>query len=806
MNLSSSSEISEPLASNNSPQPAAKGGCGFIVLFILILAAALIIVWGTSLVTWFMEQAMFSGEIPSLPAYVTTLILCGGAAVIGIAALLAAIFIKDDIRRAPFATWAWAALLALLLAPSHLTFITDFQTAMLLKIAGLSVYLLILAIRGVFRKVRFSRQAGTLALAAAAVSAYPWVINGALGSVMDTLLALVVSLLFGLSASLTLETQLFGITRSGDENGSGRVWLNALIAVTALGIMVYNLGQSGNQGLLLFTLPLAGLSLTALSLYKNTDNHQSPFFAGVILLAGTLFWPLAWVDPDELMIVTSSSAGELMGYVVSMTGISLLILLVSGILLLVTRKHQAGLRKIGWPLALLIWGSLIAIYLLAGRQGFYGERLFVILKEQPDVSQAESIDDYTQRREYVYQTLVNEADKSQESLRQTLDQAHIAYTPYYLVNALEVDGGPLVALWLKSRPEVDRILPSPHMRPLPQKPPAEPGNESLTDDHWNLQMIGADRVVNELQIDGTGILIGQSDSGMQGDHPELAAAYRGRSEGDDYNWLDPWYHSTGPQDIGGHGTHTLGSILGAHVGVAPGAQWIGCVNLARNLGNPALYLDCMQFMLAPYPQNGNALTDGDAARGAMVLNNSWGCPEVEGCDANALLPAVRALRAAGVFVVVSAGNDGLQGCGSVKDPLALYEDVYSVGAVDKDGQRADFSSMGPVTVDGSGRTKPDIMAPGVDVFSATPQNTYAVFSGTSMAGPHVAGVVALMWSANPHLIGNIEQTREILNRTAQTYNGAVAPQCSSSDAKPNNVSGYGVVDAYAAVKAALDVK
>ena len=88
------------------------------------------------------------------------------------------------------------------------------------------------------------------------------------------------------------------------------------------------------------------------------------------------------------------------------------------------------------------------------------------------------------------------------------------------------------------------------------------------------------------------------------------------------------------------------------------------MNLGRNLGNPAYYLDCMQFMLAPYPQRGNPLTDGDPARAAHVLNNSWGCPPIEGCDAAALGPAVRALRAAGIFVVASAGNEGPR-CGSV---------------------------------------------------------------------------------------------------------------------------------------------
>ena len=94
------------------------------------------------------------------------------------------------------------------------------------------------------------------------------------------------------------------------------------------------------------------------------------------------------------------------------------------------------------------------------------------------------------------------------------------------------------------------------------------------------------------------------------------------------------------------------------IGIAPDAQWIGCVNLERNLGDPPLYLDCMQFMLAPFPQGGDALKDGDPTRAADVLNNSWGCPTLEGCDAESLRPAVDALRAAGVFVAVSAGNDG----------------------------------------------------------------------------------------------------------------------------------------------------
>ena len=316
-------------------------------------------------------------------------------------------------------------------------------------------------------------------------------------------------------------------------------------------------------------------------------------------------------------------------------------------------------------------------------------------------------------------------------------------------------------------------------------------------------MIGADRVWKDLGVTGKGVIVGQSDSGVQGDHPELADAYRGRTGGNDYNWYDPWNGSTAPVDIGGHGTHTLGSILGKQVGMAPGAEWIGCVNLARNLGNPAYYLDCWQFMLAPFPAEWQPVKDGDPTKGAMVLNNSWGCPKIEGCDPDVFLPAVKALRDAGIFVVVSAGNSGEFGCGTVEDPPSIYDQVYSVGAVDQQGNRASFSSLGPVTVDGSNRIKPDIAAPGEGILSSFPGNSYATLSGTSMAGPHVVGVVALMWSANPKLIGDIDRTTQILNQSAKQYNGQL-PACVKGQGTPNDATGYGILNAFNAVQMAQE--
>jgi subtilisin family serine protease len=221
---------------------------------------------------------------------------------------------------------------------------------------------------------------------------------------------------------------------------------------------------------------------------------------------------------------------------------------------------------------------------------------------------------------------------------------------------------------------------------------------------------------------------------------------------------------------------------------------VGCVNLERNLGNPAHYLDCLQFMLAPFPYGGDPLRDGRPERAPHVLTNSWGCPEVEGCDLRSLEPAIAALEAAGIFVVAAAGNTG-PSCGSVDDPPAPYRETLSVGAVDRDGKAALFSSRGPAP---DGSPKPDVVAPGVDVLSALPGGGYGTESGTSMASPHVAGVAALMWSANPRLIGDIAKTRAILRDTTRPAD----PDGARCGGSPVNVIGTGLVDAYKAVEAA----
>ena len=152
-------------------------------------------------------------------------------------------------------------------------------------------------------------------------------------------------------------------------------------------------------------------------------------------------------------------------------------------------------------------------------------------------------------------------------------------------------------------------------------------------------------------------------------------------------------------------------------------------------------------------------------------------------------------------MVVAAGNAG-SGCSSVNEPPAIYDANYSIGAFSSSTNIiASFSSRGPVTIDGSNRLKPDISAPGVSVRSSygSGDTVFTSLSGTSMATPHVAGAVALLWSAQPGIRGNVSFAEQILNAAAVHVSSTA---CSSSGV-PNNTYGYGRLDIKAAVDAAL---
>lgn len=463
----------------------------------------------------------------------------------------------------------------------------------------------------------------------------------------------------------------------------------------------------------------------------------------------------------------------------------------------------------------------------------------VILREQLDANQVLAAADVqaaerTVRAATLYAALTEHAAQTQQGLTLWLDQQGVAYRPYYIVNMLAVTGDAALADALLQRSEVDRLEANPQVASLNAMPSALPRGWSMAPAEeaaasatlpWGLGYTQAPEVW-ALGYRGQGIVIASQDTGVKWDHPALKTAYRGWITGTmtvthTYNWFDAWgvdtprkMRCTGdaktdaqiPCDDQGHGTHTVGTMLGdatemgdTVLGMAPDATWVGCRNMTSGVGTPASYTACFEFFLAPYPQGGNPLTDGKPEMAPHIVNNSWGCPPSEGCDITSLRQIVETVRAFGIFVVASAGNNG-NICGSVRDPISIHDATFTIGAHANSGNIASFSSIGPVTVDGSNRRKPDIAAPGVDVRSAGLAGGVNTFlQGTSMASPHVAGAVALLWSAVPTLTGNIDLTEQVLIKSAIPATSTQACGVLGSGAWPNNIFGFGRLDALAAV-------
>jgi subtilisin family serine protease len=393
-----------------------------------------------------------------------------------------------------------------------------------------------------------------------------------------------------------------------------------------------------------------------------------------------------------------------------------------------------------------------------------------------------------------------------------LDEQEVAYRPFYIVNMLQLSGDEALVLALAERPEVDRLMPNPRVNQRHSLAPdayALPAQGATLP--YGITATGAPEVWAQ-GFTGQGIVVASADTGVEWDHPALRAAYRGwngQSADHAYSWHDAWAgdrlnvceQAEIPCDDNGHGTHTVGTMIGqtadATYGMAPQAEWIACRNMRNNFGTPATYTACFEFFLAPYPQGGDPFTDGRPELAPHIINNSWGCIPSEGCDPNSLRQVVETVRAAGLMVVASAGNSG-PSCSTVRDPIAIYDAAFSVGAHDAEGELAGFSSRGPVTVDGSKRPKPDLTAPGVGVLSAYPNATYTSLSGTSMAAPHVAGAAALLWSAAPYLMGNPDLTEQLLIKSADPV---LSRACLAANAPvtPNPAYGYGRLDVAAAL-------
>lgn len=440
----------------------------------------------------------------------------------------------------------------------------------------------------------------------------------------------------------------------------------------------------------------------------------------------------------------------------------------------------------------------------------------VYLNEKAELQRATLIDNRKKRLQYVHRQLVKTAMQSQRELIKKLDKEKAAYRSFYIENAVVVyDANEKLIEQISDIANVKML--SPNIKSQLRLPKENSLSKKLADDGIgeHLRSIGVDKVWNQLSVKGRGIVIAGQDTGYDWKHPALKKTYRGFVSGKvdhDYNWHDAIHsrggrcgaNSTQPCDDGNHGTHTMGTMVGDagkrnRIGVAPEAQWIGCRNMDRGDGTVATYLECFEFFMAPYPRGGNPRADGRPELAPHIINNSWSCPRSEGCTGGEFLETVRALKMAGIFVVVSAGNEGRR-CSSVQNAPGTYAgDVFSVGAYSSFQRRiAGFSSRGPSRFDG--RLAPNITAPGVSIRSSIPGGGYGRLSGTSMAGPHVAGVVALLWSAHPELIGEVDRSIEILQRTAKPKTSRQNCGSYKGSKIPNAVYGYGLINIWSAIQ------
>ncbi|WP_142393523.1 S8 family peptidase [Bacillus sp. GBSW2] len=375
---------------------------------------------------------------------------------------------------------------------------------------------------------------------------------------------------------------------------------------------------------------------------------------------------------------------------------------------------------------------------------------------------------------------------------------------YYIVNGLAVTGTKEVMEKVASFPEVDQVLPNETRqihRPVDLKTSKQKKQMKAVDGvEWNISQVHAPEAW-ALGYDGTGTVVASIDTGVEWDHPALKEKYRGfdpahpNDPSHEFNWYDATTGSEAPYDDLEHGTHVTGTMVGSEpdgknqIGVAPGAKWIAVKAFSEDGGSDADLLDAGEWILAPKDEDGNPHPE----KAPDVVNNSWGGGP--GLD-DWYKDVVNAWRAADIFPEFSAGNTDLfnpGGEGSIANP-ANYQEAFATGATDQDNKLGSFSLQGPSPY---GVMKPDIAAPGVNIRSSIPGKGYEDgWNGTSMAGPHVSAVVALLRQVQSDL--SVEEIEQILIDTAKPLTDQQFPE------SPNNGYGAGLVDAKEAITALTD--
>ncbi|MFA5685006.1 MAG: S8 family serine peptidase [Lysobacteraceae bacterium] len=444
---------------------------------------------------------------------------------------------------------------------------------------------------------------------------------------------------------------------------------------------------------------------------------------------------------------------------------------------------------------------------------------YAIYLERPDLSRAYDMD-WQARGRYVHETLKNAAEQYQQPLRDYMSARGYSFQSFWVDNLILVENGDIDLF-----NDLSRFSGVKQVRTIPEvhliKPEPAGLNGTPPGPLPNLNRVKVPQVW-EAGFRGQGIVLANIDSGVRFSHEALREKYRGNLGGTydhNYNFYNPYSSVIGDSDD--HGSHVMGTMLGGTatetIGVAPEATWIACRGFNPGVTDAGL-LGCGQWIAAPTDLSGQ---NPDPDRRPHAVNNSWG-------DCGRILDpwyqgVVDSWLAAGIFPTFSNGNSG--NCGySSPPPLntvgnpARYGSLFSVGSTgNNNGEYATHSNWGPTDNPSLGlpdfpdhagypNLKPNVVAPGVGIRSAVSgsDTAYANFTGTSMSSPHAAGLVALMWSAAPCLIGDYAKTGTLIQETAIPipYNTGGTPAPGPGNV-PNYATGWGEIDAEAAVTMAI---
>ncbi len=460
--------------------------------------------------------------------------------------------------------------------------------------------------------------------------------------------------------------------------------------------------------------------------------------------------------------------------------------------------------------------------------------VIVRFRGNADLSAAAGIADREAQGEYVHARLTGFAERVQGNTLQMLRSSHAlnevngSLRVLWIANAIAIESLTRAMLVeLEASLDVERI----QLQEIIPYPKAEP-DLSLTP--------GLDAIIGSLTrikvpdvwalgYKGAGTVVANIDTGVLYEHNALIGKYRGTlSPGvydHVYNWFDPYGHSPAPRVTGDHGSHTMGTMVGddgvaEQIGVAPDAKWVNCIGfgLSGGAASTAGILACGQWMIAPTDPSGAVATANPAKR-PHVVNNSWSACTSRHEDAYDSM--IEAWTAAGIASTFSNGNNS--NCGyDVNPPLGTVGTPASSGKAlgigstgTTNGAYASHSNKGPSTdlapglphyaeTFGYRDLKPNLVAPGVAIRSALASgvSAYGNFTGTSMSAPMVAGVISLMWNAAPCLRGNVARTNTLLMQSATRIARFTGSPSDGPGNIPNQATGWGEVNALAAVQAA----